>query len=51
MIFDEEGDADFAKLYFGETVGVFCRNMMRELMEIEHRLDQLEGNKPATYDD
>ncbi len=40
--FDEEGDQAFVREYFGSNVGSFCRNMFKELMDIEKRLDQLE---------
>lgn len=45
LIFDQESDRVFARQYFGESFNDYCKVMMRELMEIEARLEELEKDK------
>jgi len=45
QIFDTEGDEDFARAYFGPTLGEFIRKIMQELMDMQRRLDELEESE------
>lgn len=43
--FDDEGDSAFCRSYFGTTIPEFCRKIVKELVEIEMKLQEIEDRE------